>query len=135
MVFIPKPGKPLSQAKSLRPISLISFILKTLENLLDRHIKDGVLVERPLHQNQLAYRAVMSTETALFQVVHRLEKSLKHKEIVVGTFLDIKGAFDNTSFSAIITAARSADLRKPVAGGSDPCLKAEWHIPPLWAAV
>jgi hypothetical protein len=31
VVFIPKPGKPLSQVKSLRPISLMSFILKTLE--------------------------------------------------------------------------------------------------------
>jgi hypothetical protein len=44
LVFIPKPGKLLSQAKSLRPISLMSFILKTLEKLLDRHIRDGVLV-------------------------------------------------------------------------------------------
>jgi len=72
VVFIPKPGKPLSQAKSLRPISLMPLILKTLEKLLDRHIKDGVLVERPLHQNQFAYRAGMSTETALSQAVHRL---------------------------------------------------------------
>ena len=48
----------------------------------------------------------MFTETALFLVVHRLEKSLNHKGIALGTFLDIDGAFDNTSFSAIITAAR-----------------------------
>ena len=111
MVFIPKPGKPLSQAKSLRPISLMPLILKTLEKLLDRHIKDGVLVERPLHQNQFAYRAGMSTETALFQAVHRLEKSLNHKEIALGAFLDIEGAFDNTSFSAI-TAARERRLEE-----------------------
>ena len=65
-VFIPKPGKPLSQAKSLRPISLMSSIRKILEKLLDRHIKDGVLVSKPLHQNQFVYRAGMSTETALF---------------------------------------------------------------------
>jgi hypothetical protein len=51
LVFIPKPAKPLSQAKPLRPISLMLFIRQTLEKLLDRHIKDGVLVERPLHQN------------------------------------------------------------------------------------
>jgi len=76
----------------------MSLILKTLEKLLDRHIKDGVLVERPLHQNQFAYRAGMSTETALFQVVHRLEKFLNHKEIVLGAFLDIEGAFDNYLF-------------------------------------
>ena len=70
MVFIPKPGKPLTQAKSLRPISLMSFILKTLEKLLDRHIRGGVLVGNSLHQNQFAYRSGMSTDTALYQVVH-----------------------------------------------------------------
>jgi hypothetical protein len=66
VVFIPKPGKPVTQAKSLQPISLMSFILKILEKLLDRHIRGGVLVEKPLHQNQFACRAGMSTETALF---------------------------------------------------------------------
>jgi hypothetical protein len=112
VVFIPKPGKQLSQAKSLRPISLMSFILKTLEKLLDRYIRGGVLVEKPLHQNQFVYRAGMSTETALFQVVHRLEKSLKHKEIALGAFLNIEGAFDNTSFTAITLAARERGLEE-----------------------
>jgi hypothetical protein len=84
----------------------VSFILKTLEKLLDRHIIGGVLVEKPLHQNQFAYRAGMYTETDLFQVVHRLEKCLEHKEIVLGVFLDIEGAFDNTSFKTIFTAAQ-----------------------------
>jgi hypothetical protein len=60
VVFIPKPGKPLSQAKSLWPISLLSVVLKTLEKFLDRHIRDGVLVEKPLHENQFAYRAGVS---------------------------------------------------------------------------
>ena len=46
MVFILKPGKPLSQVKFLRPISLTSSILKILEKLLDRNIRDGVLVSK-----------------------------------------------------------------------------------------
>jgi hypothetical protein len=54
VVFIPKPGKSLS----LRPTSLVSFVLKILEKLLDRHIRGGVLVEKTLHWNQFAYRAV-----------------------------------------------------------------------------
>ena len=45
VVFIPKPGKRLSQAKSLRPISLTSSIIKILEELLNRHTTDGVLVQ------------------------------------------------------------------------------------------
>jgi hypothetical protein len=53
VVFIPKPGKSLTQAKSLRPISL-SFILKIHEKIIDRHIRGGVLVEKPLNKNQFA---------------------------------------------------------------------------------
>ena len=112
VVFIPKPGKPLTQVKSLWPISLTSFILKTLEKLLDRHIREGVLLEKPLHQNQFAYRAGISTETALYQVVHRLEKCFEHKEIALGDFLDIEGALNNTSFNAIITATRERGLEE-----------------------
>jgi hypothetical protein len=90
----------------------MSFILKILQELLYRHIKGGVLVEKPLHQYQFAYRAGMSTETALFQVVHGLEKSLKHKELALGAFLDIEGAFDNTSFNAMVGAAKGRGLEE-----------------------
>ena len=56
----------------------------------------------------------MSTETALFQIVHRVEQSFKYKEIALGAFLDFEGAFDNTCFEEIIKVARE---RGPVAGG------------------
>jgi len=39
VVFITKPGKHMSQAKSLSPVSLTSFVLKIFEKLLDRHIR------------------------------------------------------------------------------------------------
>jgi retron-type reverse transcriptase len=90
----------------------MSFILRILEKLLDSHIKGGALVEKPIHQNQFAYRAGMSTETALFRVVQRLEKCRDHKEIALVALLDIEGAFDNTSFKTIITAARERGLEK-----------------------
>jgi hypothetical protein len=46
------------------------------------------------------------------QVVHRLEKSFKHKEVVLGAFWDIEGAFDNTSFNAMVKAARERELEE-----------------------
>jgi hypothetical protein len=121
VVFIPKPGKPLTQAKSLRPISLKSFILKILEKLLGRHIRGGVLVENPLHQNQFAYTAVMSTETALFHMVHKLEKCLEPRDTALAAFLDIEGAFYNTSFNTIITAAKERGLEKTCCRGIGSC--------------
>jgi hypothetical protein len=76
----------------------------------------------------------MSTEIALFQVVHRLEKSLSHKEIAFGVFLDTEGAFD-TSFETITTAARERGLEETCCGWIGPCLKAESYTLPLWATV
>jgi len=67
--------------------------------------KDGVLVGRPVYPIQVAYRAGTSTGTAVIQVVHKREKSLNPKEIVLGVFLDIEGSFDSTSFDAIYTPA------------------------------
>jgi hypothetical protein len=54
----------------------------------------------------------MSTETALFKVIHRLEKSLNHKEIALGAFIVIQGAFDNTCFHAITMAARERGVEE-----------------------
>jgi hypothetical protein len=57
MTFIPQPGKLYyTKTKSCRPISLSSFLLKTMEKLLDRHIRDGALKVHPLHRNQHAYQ-------------------------------------------------------------------------------
>jgi hypothetical protein len=47
----------------------------------------------------------MSTETAPFQVIQRLQMSLNHKEIALGSLMAIEGAFDNTSFDAITSAS------------------------------
>jgi hypothetical protein len=46
VAFIPQPGKlDYSEAKAYSPISISSFLLKTMEKLVDRHIKDGALEE------------------------------------------------------------------------------------------
>jgi len=64
-VFIPKPGRnSYCGPKDFRPISLTSFLLKTLERLVDRFLRDEVLVSKPLHPNQHAYQAGKSVETA-----------------------------------------------------------------------
>ena len=50
VTFVPKPGKiDYTTAKAFRPISLTSFLLKGLEKLVDRHLRDGPLVDIPIH--------------------------------------------------------------------------------------
>ena len=124
VVFIPKHGRPnYSVAKAFRPISLMSFILKTLEKLLDRHIRDDVMADRPFHQDQHAYRSGRSTESALHQLVSRVENTIKNREVLLGAFLDIEGAFDNTSFTAITRATRNIGLDETCCRWIDSMLK------------
>ena len=111
VVFIPKPGKNGHiYAKDFIPISLTSFLLKTLERLVDRYLKIGPLVKHPLAATQYAYRECRSTETALHHLVSRVERQLEMKEYAIGAFLDIKGAFDSTSIDTIKQAMNRHDV-------------------------
>jgi hypothetical protein len=50
VMFISKPGKVSNtEAKAYRPISLSFFLLKTVEKLVDRYMRDDVMRDRPLH--------------------------------------------------------------------------------------
>lgn len=106
VAFIPKPGKTTyTDAKSFRTISLTSFLLKGMEKLMDRHIRDQVLKRWPLHASQHAYQRGRSTETALHDLVCGIEGELDKKGHALGAFLDIEGAFDNATFDSLCCAA------------------------------
>jgi len=124
VVFIPKSGKSSYWGPSdFRPISLTSFLLKTMERLVDRFLRDENLVIQPIHPNQNAYQAGKSVEMALHQLVVQAEKALDQQEIALGIFLDIEGAFDNTSYDSMCTAftRRGVDqtMDQSHPGGSD----------------
>ena len=59
---------------------------------------------KPLHSNQHAYQAGKSVETALHQLAVGVEKALDQQEIALRVFLDIEGAFNNTSYDSMRAA-------------------------------
>jgi len=104
-VFIPNPGRnSYCGPKDFRHISRTSFLLKILERLVDRFLRDETLVSKQLHPNQHTYQARNSVETALHQLVVRVEKALDQQEVALGVFLDIEGAFNNTSYDSMCVA-------------------------------
>lgn len=88
--FLPKPGKSnYSLPENFRPISLTSFLLKTLEKLVDQHIRDVLLKTHKLHYKQHAYQPGKSTENALHNIVSSIERAIADKEFALGYFIDI----------------------------------------------
>ncbi|XP_020297157.1 uncharacterized protein LOC109861770 [Pseudomyrmex gracilis] len=74
VIFIPKPGRNGHiAAKDFRPINLTSFVLKTLERLVNRYLKIGPLLVHLLSPAQYAYREGRSTDTALHHLVGGVE--------------------------------------------------------------
>lgn len=104
VVFIPKTAKQGHEsAKDFRPISLTSFVLKTLERVVDTHIRQ-TLERAPLSKSQHAYCKGRSVETALHEVLRPIEHSIHFKQYALAAFLDIEGAFNNISTESIQTA-------------------------------
>jgi hypothetical protein len=64
-----------------------------MERIVDQHIRMGPLKSFPLHESQHAYQRRRSCETALHDLVSRIEGALNHKIFAFGTFLDIEGAY------------------------------------------
>lgn len=107
VVFIPKPGKDsYERASSWRPISLMSFMLKTLERLVDWHLRTPSLEARLRESGQHAYIRGGSCDSALHQVVARIERTLKSREIALAVFIDIEGAFSHATFAALLEGLR-----------------------------
>lgn len=69
--------------KSFRPISLTSFFIKTLERLVDPHVREGFLLSRSLHLRQFSCQAGKSTGTVLHHVIPRVEAELASESSVM----------------------------------------------------
>jgi hypothetical protein len=102
VIFIPKPGRTSNElAESFRPIILLSFLLKTMERLVDQSIRMGPLKRFPLEWSQHAYRRGRSSETALLDLKPQCR-------------MDVEGAFDNTSFEAMGKACADHETKSCV---------------------
>jgi len=113
--FIPKPGRlDYTNSKVFRPISLTSFLLTGLEKLVYKYLRSETLVDFPLHSRQHAYQAGKSTESALHQLVERVERALVAKQYSLSVFFDIVGAFYHTSTTAVRKALEEKKVVRPV---------------------
>lgn len=113
VTFIPKQGKEdYSKSNAYRPISLMSFVLKTLEKLIDKRIRHVDLMKKPLISSQHAYQQGKSTESALHDLVTHVDKALASKSVNISVFIDISGAFDNTSANSIEQSAREKGIKE-----------------------
>jgi ribonuclease HI len=118
VVFIPKPGKPdYTSPKAFRPISLTNYLLKGVEKLT-RWKMDEMLALHPIDSHQHGFRKGYSTESAISNTVHTIEKRLLNNQYCLGVFLDIQSAFDSI---------QPSHIRTKLLEHGCPCDAADWY--------
>ena len=115
VLFPSKPNKTDSEARnSFRPISLMSVLFKLQERLCFYQMEEETLQANPLHDTQFGFRRGRSTEHALSNIVNEIERERNKGHYVLGTFLDIKGAFSCVSTEAILTAMERRNIHEDI---------------------
>ena len=105
VVFIPKPGKDPTSPDSYRPITLLSALGKTFERVLHAEILGTLKETEALHRAQYGFTPSRSTEDAIHDALGRIEACCRKYPFTVVLSCDIKGAFDNADWNAILQSA------------------------------
>ena len=92
VVAIPKPGKPVVDPKSYRPISLLCVPYKILERLIYARVEP--LIDPLLPKEQAGFRREKSTVDQVFLLTQNIEDSFEAKKKAGAVFIDLTAAYD-----------------------------------------
>ncbi|WP_373424456.1 RNA-directed DNA polymerase [Pantoea sp. Taur] len=93
IILFLKPGKPVNNVSSYRPISLLPILSKIFEKILLKRIL-LILESHNIPPHQFGFRSRHSTVQQGLRVVDHISHALESKQYCTGAFLDVAQAFD-----------------------------------------
>ena len=102
IICLPKQGKPLNQASSYRPISLLSTLSKVAESIILRRLNKFVKESNILPNFQHGFRHHHSTSHQLLRVAEHIAVNLNMSRHTSMLLLDAKQAFDRVWHDGLI---------------------------------
>lgn len=102
IIMLPKPGKPASDAKSYRPISLLPMLGKLFEKLLLKRIQPIIENLNIIPNHQFGFRKKHSTIDQVHRITDIIEQTLEQNQICSTVFLDVAQAFDKVWHEGLI---------------------------------
>ena len=102
-----KPGKEdYKDLSSYRPIGLLPVLGKVLEKLTIQRLTFRAQKEGQWSETQFGFRQQRSTSDALHSLIEQIKDGRSRKQQVLGISLDIKAAFDNAWWPALMDRLR-----------------------------
>ena len=94
ITLIPRPGKPIYETSSYRPISLLPILSKLFEKLPTNRLLPLIEDLKTLPDHQFGFRKQHSTIEQIHRITHNISQTLEKKKYCSAVFLDIQQAFD-----------------------------------------
>ncbi len=114
VAFIPKAGKTdYTNPRSFRPITLASFVFKTMEKMVLEQIEKKLGLNY-VNKNQHGFRKGKSCNSALSEAVGKLESGFLNREYSMAVYLDIKGCFDCVNPDLVLKILRKKDIDEKI---------------------
>lgn len=99
LVLIPKPGKPLDSPSAYRPICLLDGCGKLLEKLMVSKLREHLVSDHVISDNQFGFRSGRSTIGALERLKSHVQAATVghyiHHKLVGMLTLDVRNAFNS----------------------------------------
>ena len=94
ITLIPKPGKPIYETSSYRPISLLPTLSKLFEKLLTNRLLPLLEDLKTLSHHQFGFRKQYSTIEQIHRITHNISQTLERRKYCSAVFLGIQQALD-----------------------------------------
>ena len=94
ITMLHKPGKPKSEIRSYRPLSLTSCLGKILEKIITNRVKNWCNENDIINKKQNGFRSKRNTNDNLFKLIQSLKQNIKKGFVTSAVFLDIEKAFN-----------------------------------------
>lgn len=102
LVPILKPGKPVDEANSYRPITLINCTRKIFEKILKERLEHWLERNNPLPNELIGCRKNRSIKNGIVNLYAKTQTATANKKTTLALFLDIKAAFDNVNLNFVL---------------------------------
>ena len=94
ITLIPKPGKPIHETSSYRPISLLPTLSKLFGKLPTNRLLPLLEDPKTLPDHRFGFRKQHSTIEQIHRITHYISQTLEKKKYCSEVFLDIQQVFD-----------------------------------------
>ncbi len=108
--LLKKPTLNTSLIENYRPVSLLPFIAKTLEQVVFNQVSLFLSQNNKLDPKQSGFRSGHSTETALLSVTEALRMAKADSKSSVLILLDLSAAFDTVNHQILLSTLSSLDI-------------------------